>query len=63
MGINVQLASSKWVLYLIRNKVGLYTVSTFKSIINDILQKTINNELDSQEVNNLVSKCTKSNFQ
>ena len=34
VGIHLQLAPSKWVLYLIKNKEGLYAVSTFRSIIN-----------------------------
>ena len=46
-GYTLQLAPSKWVLYLIKNKVGIYAVST--------------NELDCKELNKCCL-CTNPNF-
>ena len=34
MGIHLQLAPFKWVLYSIKNKVGLYAVLIFRSLIS-----------------------------
>ena len=67
MGIPLKLADFEWVLYLIKNKVGLYAVSTFRSLINIRFQQHFTkdnklNELDYKLFNKAVSKYTKHNF-
>ena len=43
----LQLAPSKWVLYLIKTQVGLYAVSIFRSTINGFQQHSTDDyELD-----------------
>ena len=58
MGIHLKLAPSNWVLYLIKNKVGLYAVSTLRSLINIRFKQhsTKDNQLDCKDFNKSVSK-------
>ena len=48
MGIHLKMAAFKWVLYWIKNILGLYAVSTFRSLINIRFQQhsTKDNELN-----------------
>ena len=67
MGIHLKMAAFKWVLYWIKNILGLYAVSTFRSlIIIKFQQHSTNNnklnELDCKEFNKPVSKYTTLNF-